>query len=126
MHNPICMISCTASGAIAKRRIVALADGKQVAVQAKNTTKRLFGISDPGKDVTDGSRADIITHGFADVVYGGTISEGAPVTADADGKAVIATPAASAQAPIIGFAVEDGTDGVIGSVRLAPGIITGV
>ncbi|MGJ8563846.1 MAG: capsid cement protein [Alphaproteobacteria bacterium] len=125
MHNPLFEKAFGASGAIAKRRILALAATNGLVTQAVAASTALIGISDPGADVVSGKTVDVITHGIAELDYGDTIANGDPITADADGKGIAAAPATGVNMSIIGFAVEDGEDGVIGSVRLAPAIITG-
>lgn len=126
MHNPTLIKTFNASGAISKLLLCTLAATAGVVEQATNASTNLIGIADPGGDVADGERIEVITHGFSEVVYGGNIANGDPITADANGKAVKAAPAAGVQVPIIGFAVGDGELDVIGSIRIAPGILTGV
>jgi hypothetical protein len=87
-------------------------------------TDFLMGVSGnvPG---SAGERIDIAKEGIADVLYGGTITRGQPLTSDASGRAVAAAPAAGSNNRIIGFAEVSGVLGDIGSVLLSPGMIQG-
>lgn len=92
--------------------------------QGAAATDYLMGVS---AQVTGsaGERVDIIKEGIADVVYGGTITRGQPLTTDANGKAVAAAPAAGSNVRIIGFAEVSGVSGDIGSVLIGPGVMQG-
>ena len=57
--------------------------------------------------------------------FGGTVARGAPVTADASGKAVAAAPAAGSNVRIIGFAEVSAVAGDIAPVLIAPGVMQG-
>jgi hypothetical protein len=72
-----------------------------------------------------GERVDIIKEGIADVIAGGTITRGDPITADAAGKAVVAAPSAGTNARIIGFAEVSGVTGDVITVLLSPGVMQG-
>jgi hypothetical protein len=72
-----------------------------------------------------GERLDIVHSGIAEVEYGGPVTRGQPLTSDANGKAVVAAPAAGANARIIGTAMINGADGTIGSVMVCPGYMQG-
>lgn len=61
----------------------------------------------------------LMTHGFSSIAYGGTVTRGAPLTSDANGRAVVAV----AGQNIIGFATVSGVIADIGYCRLAPGIL---
>ena len=128
-------ISIKAGAAVAAHRIVQY-DGSGGAIQATGPTDPSFGVSDLGAD--SGAALDVRMGGIAPVDYGGAVSAGDPLTSDADGKAIAATPhthtenTAGAYAQdattdgastvrIIGYAVVDGEDGDIGSVHLTPG-----
>lgn len=72
-----------------------------------------------------GDRVDVIRAGIAPVEYSATVVRGAALTADANGKAVTAAPAAGANARIIGMAEISGVSGDIGSVFISPGVMQG-
>lgn len=65
-----------------------------------------------------GGHLDVVVAGVAPVDYAGNIAAGAPVTANAEGKAVAATTGNR----IVGFAVIAGANGDRGSVLISPGI----
>lgn len=125
MSNPLLTKSFTSGGAIAPYRIVkpGTSDGK--VLQAAAATDSLMGVSGSlGVDASD-KRIDIIKSGIAEVEYGGNVSRGVPLTADADGKAVAAAPATGANVRVIGFAEVSGVVGDIGSMLIAPGVYQG-
>ncbi|MBF0168789.1 MAG: DUF2190 family protein [Alphaproteobacteria bacterium] len=122
MNSLLCK-NFTASGAIAPRRIVKITAVSTVA-QGAAPTDKLMGVS-AELTAADGQRIDVHQSGIVDVDYGGTVGFGDPLTSDANGKAVVAAPAAGVNNRIIGFAQIDGADGDIGSVKLAPGFMQG-
>lgn len=122
--NPTLIKSHVAGSTVAAFRIVknGTADGK--VVQGTNATVALIGVTgELGADT--GERVDVIRSGIAEIEFGGTVARGAPVTADASGKAVAAAPAAGANAYIIGFAEVSAADGDIADVLLAPSVMQG-
>lgn len=122
MNIPGLTTAFRAGGAIAKRRILIHGSADGLAIQAVGAAAPLLGIS---TDIpTDsGAIVDAIRGGLAPVEYGGTITRGAPLTADADGRAVAANLAAATVTYIIGFAEVEGVVGDIGSVHVVPGVI---
>lgn len=124
MANILLNKNYTAEGAIAAHRIVkpGSADGK--AAQAAAATDYLMGVCE-AVGPADGERCDITKSGIADVEYGGAVTRGQPVTADADGKAVAAAPAAGSNVRIVGFAEVSAVAGDIGPLLIAPGLMQG-
>ncbi|MCD7099113.1 hypothetical protein [Stenotrophomonas sp. MMGLT7] len=124
MHIPGLTNAFLAGAAIAARRITkhGAADGE--ALQAAAATDALNGIS-TDIPTAAGMTVDVTRSGLAAVEYGGAVAAGQPLTADAQGRAVAAAPAAGANVRIIGFAEVSGVLGDIGSVWIAPGVIQG-
>ena len=110
----------TAGGTIAARRIVKFGSADGVVVQAAAATDLLIGVStDLGS--ASGERQDVFMAGnIVEVDFGGTITRGSPVTADASGKAVAAAPATGANVNCIGFAEVSGVSGDVGTVIIQP------
>lgn len=125
MPNPGLIKTKTADGAIAARRIVKPGAGAGEVAQAAAAADALVGVSERAGDVADGGRVDVIKSGIAQVEAGGVIAAGAAVTADADGKAVAAAPAAGSNVRIIGFAEEAAAAGDYFDVLIAPGVMQG-
>jgi len=123
MRNEGLQKTLIAGGTVIKNRIVKFGSGDTSVVQAAAATDLLIGVSD-SLGAASGEPVDIILDGIALVEYGGTITRGQLLTADADGKAVAAAPAATASARIIGVAMLSGVSGDIGSVMIAPGSVT--
>lgn len=124
MNNPDLIKSFTAETAIAAYRVVKFGSTDDYAVQGAAATDSLIGVC--GNVAGDaGKRVDIALTGVAEVEYGGTVTRGQLLTADANGKAVAAAPAAAANNRIIGTAMVSGVAGDIGSALIAPGSVQG-
>ena len=113
-----------ASGAIAAYRIVKPGAADGVVAQGAAATDALMGVNE-SIAVADGERVDIVKSGIADVEFGGNVTRGNPLTSDANGKAVVAAPAAGANVRVLGFAEVSGVDGDIGQVLIAPHTMQG-
>lgn len=117
--KPILTENFTAGAAIAPYRICKLGAADGEAIQAAAAADAMFGVTDElGADAT-GDRVDIFTVGTVEVEFGGAVTRGAQLTADADGKAI--TGAAGNR--VIGVARVSGVAGDIGLVQLAPGTV---
>lgn len=112
-----------AGGAVAARRIVKFGSGDTAVVQASAATDSLIGVSDLG--AASGESVAVIMGGIAAVEYGGNVTRGALLTADSNGKAVAAAPAAGVNNRVIGTAMIGGVSGDIGSVLVNPGAFQG-
>lgn len=113
-----------ASAAIAGRRIVVFSDAaaSSKVAQAAAPTTPAIGVSDPmGADA--GGMCDVVLGGLASVELGGTVTAGAPLMADATGRAVAATAAAATTRRVIGFATEPGVVGDFIDAWLAPSLL---
>ncbi|MHA6195540.1 DUF2190 domain-containing protein [Pseudomonas wadenswilerensis] len=66
-----------------------------------------------------GTVCDVIRSGPAELEYGGAVNYGDALTADAEGRAVVASPTE----PFIARADEAGTAGVIGRVFIERGVV---
>lgn len=107
-----------ASGAIAGRRFVKFGASDSLVVQAGATdAATVIGVSDV-LTVADAQRVDVYVESFCDVDFGGTVTRGTPVKADASGKAV----AAASGDSYCGIAMVSAVSGDIGSIRLARGV----
>lgn len=91
---------------------------------AAASTDLVIGVNE-ALPVVAGERVDVIRAGIADVEFGGNVTRGQPVTADADGKAVAAAPAAGVNAHIVGFAEVSAVAGDIAPVMLTRGVMQG-
>ncbi len=111
-----------AGAAIAKNRIVKFDSTELTAIQAAAATDKSIGVSDLGAD--SGEAFDVILDGIALVEYGGNVTHGDLLTADANGKAVTAAPAATGSARVIGIAMVSGVSGDIGSVLIERSTVT--
>lgn len=113
-----------AGAAIAGYRIVkhGAADGE--AVQASDGSVPLIGVT--GRvGAASGGPVDVIRGGVAEVEYGDSVTRGAQLTSDSDGRAVPASPDTGANVHIIGVAEVSGAAGDIGSTSVEPQRIQG-
>lgn len=124
MANPELIKAYTAGAAIAAHRIVVFGSADGAVIQAAASTDKLIGISE-AFGAASGERIDIVRSGLADVEYGGSVTRGDMLTADANGKAVVAAPAAAVNAQVIGRAEVSGVAGDIGSVLICAGTVQG-
>ena len=118
MNNPNLIKTLIAEGTLTKFRLVTFGTADSQVAQASAVTDAPAGVL--GNMVAaDGKRVDVIKTGVVEVEYGGNVSAGDPLTTDADGKAVAASPATGVNNRIWGEAVVDGVDGDIGSIHLS-------
>lgn len=111
-----------AGGAIAAKRIVKFGSSDTAVVQGAAATDLLIGVSDLAAE--SGAQVDVVLGGVAIVEYGGNVTRGQLLTADSNGKAVAAAPAATASNRTIGVAMVSGVSGDLGAVHLAPSSVT--
>ncbi len=124
MGTPTLTRSYVAGGAIAAYRIVKPHSADGQVVQAAAATDYLMGVTrDLGP--ASGEIVDVVKAGVTEIEFGGTVTRGGPVTADANGKAVAAAPSAGSNVRIIGFAEVSAVSGDIAAVLIAPGLMQG-
>jgi hypothetical protein len=117
--------SLEAGAAVTKRRIVKFGAADGLGIQAVDGSAFLVGVSSE-IDTAIGERISVHSTGsIADVEYGGNVTRGDPLTADASGRAIAAAPAGGANAYIVGFAEVSGVLGDIGSAYIIPGRVQG-
>lgn len=113
-----------AGGTIAARRLLKIGSADGAVVQAADAAAAIIGVAaDIG--AVSGERVDVHLAGIAEVEAGGTITRGALVTADSNGKAVAAAPAQGANAYVAGVAVYSAAAGDIIPVLLSQGVMQG-
>jgi hypothetical protein len=103
-------------------RIVAFTGtGAEVAAAASATAPSI-GVSTPlGADA--GGMLDVALSGLAELRLGGPVDAGDPLTADADGKGVVAAPVAGSVIRYAAIALDEGVENDIIPVLVVPGII---
>jgi hypothetical protein len=121
MANLILAKNYVAGGPIAAHRIVAFGAADGVVVQAASAADLLIGATE--LPVETGERVDIVRVGLADIEFGGTVTRGQPVTADASGKAVAATYGTTAVRSL-GIAEVSAVAGDIAPVLIVPALLT--
>lgn len=106
-----------ASAAILGRRFVKHGAADGTAVQAAAATDALVGVSDP-MGAPAGGVCDVHIDGEGVVEFGGPVTRGDRLTADAEGRAIKADPAAGASAEVGAFALVSGVLGDFGQVHI--------
>lgn len=118
MRNELFIKACYAGAAILPFRIVKHGAADAFAIQSVAGTDASFGVSDSLGAAAANDPVDIIRGGIAEVVYGGTVTRGDPLTSDSQGRAI----KAATGNRIVGFAEVSGVVGDRGSVFIAPGV----
>jgi hypothetical protein len=118
MRNELFIKACYASAAIPAFTLVKHGAADAIAAPATAASDAVFGVADSLGAEAANDPVDIIRGGIAEVMYGGTITRGDPLTAMAGGLAV----KAATGNRIIGFAEVSGVAGDRGSVFIAPGV----
>lgn len=125
MPNPHLIKAFTAETAVSPCRIVKFGSADGAVVQGAAVTDLLIGVADSLGQSTAGDRIDVVLSGIADVEFGGNVTRGQLVTADSNGKAVAAAPAAGVNNQVIGRALVSAASGDIGPILIAPGSMQG-
>jgi hypothetical protein len=129
MNQPTFTKSYKAGATINKNRIVCFGADDAHVIQGAAATDALIGVVDipgpAGSTSVAEERVDVIRGGEADIEAGGTITRGAPITADSVGRAVAAAPAAGVNNRIIGFAMNSAVSGDIFPAMIQPGVMQG-
>lgn len=113
-----------AETAIGANLIVKYGSADDKMVQAAAVADKLMGVSE-GIAAAIGERCDVTLHGIGDVICGGVVARGDPLTTDANGKAVVAAPGAGTNNRIVGFAMASGVLNDIIPVDISPGFMQG-
>ena len=124
LENPLLQLgNKKADGAIAIHRIVKPGSSAGEVAQAAAATDKLTGVAAHAAADTEVVR--VVKYGRVKLEAGGTIADGDLITSDADGKAVVAAPAAGVNNRVIGYADEAAVDGDIFMAILYPHEIQG-
>lgn len=124
LGNSLLSKTYVADGAVEPFRIVMFGTNDGDVSQATAATDLLVGVSG-SLGAADNERIDIHRAGLVPVQFGGTVTRGAKVTANASGKAVAAAPAAGANVHIIGIAEVSAVADDIGMMLIAPSVMQG-
>ncbi len=124
MANNRLIKSFNAGGAIAANRLVRHGAADDLVLQAQAATDALVGVT-TRIAASVGERVDVVMGGTADVELGGSVALGGPLTADAQGRAVTAAPAAGVNHRIVGYALAAGVAGDRVLAKIDPGVVQG-
>jgi hypothetical protein len=124
MNSPTLIKSYLAGAAIRARRFAVPGSTDTAMIEATSATTLIMGVFEK-VDGAEGDIVDVVHSGMTEIVLGGTVTRGQPVTSDANGAAVAAAPAAGANARIGGFVQASGVAGDIVPMLVAPGLMQG-
>jgi hypothetical protein len=116
--------SARATGAIPAKTIVKFTGNPDEVAPATAATDPLAGVVDLGATLA-GQMVDVAYGDVCEVVAGGAIAAGDPLTANAAGRAVAAVKVAGQTVRVIGFAKAAAVDGDIVDFIVAPSLIVG-
>lgn len=123
--NKVFVKSYAADAAIGARLIVKVGAADGSVAQASAATDAVIGVADSIGQDTAAGMCDVVMAGIAEVVYGGTVTRGDNLVADANGKAVAESAGAGSNVNVIGVAMTSGVADDIGEVFLAVGSLQG-
>lgn len=124
MNSPTLIKTYLAGAAVRARRFVVFGGSDTAIVEATGAATLIVGVSEK-VDGDAGDRVDAVHSGFTEIVLGGPVTRGQPLTSDANGAAIAAAPAAGANARIGGFAFASGVAGDIIPVLVQPCVMQG-
>jgi hypothetical protein len=113
-----------AEAAIGANLIVKHGAADDTVVQSAAATDKHIGVCDNVAPAIN-ERVDVITHGIADLILGGAVTRGDLITSDANGKGVVAAPAAGVNNRHVGIALMSGVLNDVIPVLLSQGSVQG-
>lgn len=113
-----------AETAVTRRRIVKFGSSDAGIVLAGAATDLCVGVATE-IDAAIGQTCDVVMSDIADVEFGGTVTRGSKLTADAQGRAVAAAPAAGSNVHVIGIALVSAVANDVGPVLLKQSVMQG-
>lgn len=125
MASPTLIRNFAAGGTVNPRRLVKFGSSDREVVQASAATDLIIGVVASSEVRSAGDRVDVVLVGIADTDMGGTVARGTKVTADSNGKAVAAAPAAGVNNHVVGIAMVTTASGDIAEVLLSQSVNQG-
>ena len=123
--NQLLVKTYVAGAAVGHRMLVKFGASDGEVIPAAAATDAVIGVTDCPGGAALGKRVDVVRLGLTEAVFGGTVARGAYVTADANGAAVAAAPAAGTNNGVVGRAEVSAVAGDIALVLIMPGQIQG-
>jgi len=114
----------SATGAMAANTIVRFTANRGEVTPATAATDKIAGVLALGASAA-GDMVDVAYEGVHEVVAGGTIAAGDPLTTNASGQAIVATFAAGQMRHVIGFALVPAVAGDVFRFQIQRQVIAG-
>lgn len=124
MNSPTLIKTYVAGAAVRARRFAVFGASDTTMIEAAVATDFIVGVFEK-VDAAQGDRLDVVHSGQTEIVLGGNVTRGAPLTSDANGAAVVSAPAAGANARVGGFAMASGVAGDIIPIFVQPCLMQG-
>lgn len=124
MNSPMLIKTYVAGAAIRARRFAVPGASDGAMIEATGPTTLIMGVFEK-LDGAAGGRVDVVLVGITEILLGGTVTRGQPLTSDANGAAVVAAPAAGVNNRIGAFALESGVAGDIIPALVQPCLMQG-
>lgn len=124
MNSPTLIKTYVAGAAIRARRFAVAGASDGTMIEATSPTTLILGVFEK-LDGASGGRVDVVHAGITEILLGGTVTRGQPLTSDAAGAAVAAAPAAGVNNRIGAFALESGVAGDIIPALVQPCLMQG-
>ena len=116
--KPTLIVNHTAETQIGQYELVAFGSAPGKVVRATDANKP-FGVNLQPGTTAIGERLDVVECGIAEVVFGGVVAAGDPITSDADGRAIKANLAVGSPA-VVGFARHAAAADEVGEISVFP------
>lgn len=125
MSNPTQIKTMTAGGTIIQNRIVQPGTVDTEVIQGATLTNPIYGVCYQPGTVAAGDRVDIAFGGVLEVTAGGTVTAGALVTSDTNGKAIVLNPGTGVVGRSLGVAIDAGVSDDLIRINAAPSALKG-
>lgn len=124
MNSPTLIKSYVAGAAVRARRFAVFGAADTDMIEATGATGLIVGVFEK-VDASQGDLVDVVHSGITEIVCGGNVTRGGPLTSDANGAAIAAAPAAGSNARVGAFALASGVAGDIIPAFVQPCLMQG-
>lgn len=124
MNSPTLIKTYVAGAAVRARRFAVFGASDTEMIEATGAGGLIIGVFEK-VDAAQGDRLDVVHSGITELVLGGPVTRGGPLTSDANGAGIAAAPAAGANARVGAFALASGVAGDIIPAFVQPCVMQG-
>lgn len=124
MNSPTLIKSYVAGAAVRARRFAVFGGADTDMIEATGAAGLIVGVFEK-VDAPQGDLVDVVHSGITEIICGGNVTRGGPLTSDANGAAIAAAPAAGSNARVGAFALASGVAGDIIPAFVQPCLMQG-